>query len=666
MVLADGAEASDFALYETESTRSPSRVIETPAAISVVVDQEIQRARPAVTLDEALDLVPGAFAQGGRNFAQDSRVSIRGFGARAQFGVRGVRILVDGVPTTLADGQSEVDSLDLAFIDRIDVVRSQVSSLWGGSGGGLISIDTLSPTEEPRYGARVLFGSDHLSRYALTATGKAGANGYAFGLARTRASGYRAHARAEQNALLAKLERELEGGTQLRAIFSSVISPQGQDPGGLTEAEADAHRAQAAGNNRLYDADEEVDQYKLSLHLRQPLGPDNDVNAMVYGLVRDFKNWLPFRQVAFDRGAGGAALSWSSWAGPLRWTTGVDLDVQMDHRENWANQPGGHQGALQLDQSETVRAFGAFTRAEVDLGAGFDLIGGLRWDWFEFVAGDRFTSNGDASDRLHFRELSPQLGLHWGRSTALQLYANLGSAFGVPTTTELAEIDGLGNLQGGFQDDFDAERTIGVELGAKGLLSDRLAYDVALFDLYVRHVPVADEFPNSVFLYKDAGKVRRRGGELGLTYVFTPELDLRLGYTYADYRYRDYRVADLPGPVLLSFGGKREPNIPQHNLGAELRWAHHSGIFATLSLRHFSDIDVNDANTFESHGATLSDFRLGYDWRSDSLRLQPFVGVRNWSRAEYDQTIRPNGANNRFYEPAPLAELYVGVDLLFE
>jgi iron complex outermembrane receptor protein len=674
---ADGAAASDFALYETESTRSPSRVIETPAAISVVIDQEIERARPAVALDEALELVPGAFAQGGRNFAQDTRVSIRGYGARAQFGVRGVRMLVDGVPTTLADGQSEVDSIDPAFIERIDVVRSQVSSLWGGSGGGLIAIDTLSPTDEPAYAARVLFGSDHLSRYVLTATGKAAGNGYALGLARTRATGYRDHARAEQNTVLAKVERELESGTQLRAIFTSVYSPEGQDPGGLTQAEVDAERTRANPSNVRFDADEAVEQYKASLHLRQPLGPDNDLNAMVYGLVRDFENLLPGspvangRQVAFDRGAGGARLSWNSWLGPLRWATGVDLDVQMDHRKNWVNLPGGVQGDLLLDQSETVRSFGAWARTELDLGHGFDVIGGLRWDWVEFLVGDRFVANpatDDASDRLRFRELSPSIGLHWGRTTALQLYANVGSAFQVPTTTELADIDASGVLVGGFDDDFDPERTLGFEVGAKGLLSDRLAYDVALFDLRLRDVPVADEVVPGTLDFRAAGKVRRRGVEVGCTYVFTPELDLRLGYTYADYWYRDYRFEDQIGgsAVTVSNGGNREPNVPQHNLGAELRWAHHSGVFATLSLRHFSDIDVDDANLFEADGATLSDFRLGYDWRGEKLQLQPFAGVRNWSRAEYDQTLRPNAAANRFYEPAPLAELYVGLDVRFQ
>jgi iron complex outermembrane receptor protein len=662
---ADGADPSDFALYETESTRSPTKVIETPAAISVVVDQEIGRGRPAVALDEALDLVPGAFAQGGRNFAQDSRVSIRGHGARAQFGVRGVRLLVDGVPNTLADGQSEVDSLDLAFVERVDVVRSQVSSLWGGSGGGLVAIDTLSPTAEPAYAARVMFGSDHLSRYALTATGTAGGNGYVLGLARTRATGYRDHARAEQSALLAKLERELENGVQLRAIYSGVISPQGQDPGGLTAAQVDASRTQAAPTSLTFDTDEEVEQHKLSLHLRRPLGPASDLNAMLYGLVRDFENRVPANQVGFDRGAGGAALSWSSWIGPLRWSTGVDLDVQMDHRKNHQNLAGGWQGDLTLEQSETVRAFGAWARTEYELGGGFDVIGGLRWDWVEFVAGDRFTSNGDASDRLRFRELSPQFGLHWGRSTALQLYANLGSAYQVPTTTELADIDENGVRVGGFEDDFEAERTLGIELGAKGLISDRLAYDVALFDLRLRHVPVADEVVVGTLDFRDAGKVRRRGVEVAFTWVLTPELDARLGYTYADYRYRDYHFEIDPG-LFESYADNDEPNVPQQHLAAELRWAHHSGVFATLALRHFSDIEVNDANTFESDGATLSDFRIGYDWRRESVRFQPFIGVRNWSRAEYDQTIRPNAAFDRFYEPAPLAELYAGIDLRFE
>jgi iron complex outermembrane receptor protein len=672
--LAEGAEASDFARYETESTRSPARVIETPLAISVVVGDEISRGRPAVALDEALDVVPGAFAQGGRNFAQDSRVSIRGFGARAQFGIRGVRMLVDGVPTTLADGQSEVDSLDLAFVERIDVVRSPVSSLWGGGGGGLIAIDTLAPTEEPAYRARAMNGSDHLSRYAFTATGKAGENGYVLGLARTRATGYRDHARAEQTALLGKLERELPSGTQLRLNWTSVLSPQGQDPGGLNPAEVSDHRSIANAANRVWDAGEKLDQHKLSLQLRHPYGQGQEVRALVYGLVRDFENLLPGRlfplpqtngrQVSFDRSAGGAALSWSSWAGPVKWTTGVDLDVQMDHRKNHVNLPGGARGALLLDQSETVRAFGAWARGEIELGGGFDLIGGLRFDRIEFVAGDRLVqlpANLDASDRLRFRELSPQLGLHWGRSTALQLYANLGSAFQVPTTTELAQIDpGTGTLQGGFQSDFEAERTLGLEVGAKGLISDRLAYDVALFDLRVRHVPVADEVGPNVLLFGDAGRVRRRGGEVGLTVVLTPEIDVRLGYTYADYRYREYHLANGD-----SVSGKHEPNVPDHHLAAELRWRHHSGLFATLALRHFSDVEVNDANTFESDGATLSDLRVGYDWQRESLLVCPFLGVRNWSRAEYDQTLRPNAAGNRFHEPAPLAELYAGVELRF-
>ena len=222
------------------------------------------------------------------------------------------------------------------------MVRSQVSSLWGGSGGGLIAIDTLAPTAEPVYGARVLFGSDHLSRYALTATGTAGGNGYVLGLARTRASGYRDHARAEQTALLAKLERELESGTQLQAIFSSVSLAGGPGSGGLNAAEVDADRS--AGR-----AEQPALRHGRRRRPVQALAPPapaarvrtTTCNAMVYGLVRDFKNWLPFRQVAFDRGAGGAALSWSSWAGPLRWTTGVDFDVQMDHRKNWDNLPGG-------------------------------------------------------------------------------------------------------------------------------------------------------------------------------------------------------------------------------------------------------------------------------------------------------------------------------------
>ncbi len=657
---ADETEPSGIALYETESTRRPSELLKTPVSISVVSAEEIQRARPATSLDEALDLVPGVFAQSGRNFAQDSRIAIRGYGARAAFGVRGIKMLVDGVPSTLPDGQTELDSLDPIFVDHIEVVRGPVSSLYGGGGGGLLSVSTIEPTATPKLTLRTVFGTDHLSRYSAAVTGTRARTGYVFGLARTRATGYREHARAEQTTLLTKLSRELEGGTQLRLGFSSVWAPRAQDPGGLSAAAVASDRSAARVRNVVRDAGEKLNQQKLSLSLRRPLGPGRAVEATVYRVWRDFANALPInRRVDFDRTVTGGSILYRNASGRVRWLLGMDVDIQKDRRRNYENLAGAR-GALTLRQSETVRSLGPFVQADVGLPLGFGVVIGMRYDWIEFVVGDRLVSptNGDRSDRLRFRELSPRLGLYWSRGSALQLYANLLTGFRVPTTTELAGSD----ASGGFASDLNPERTLGFEVGAKGLLRDRFYYDLVLFDLRLDDVAVPFD-DGTVPQFRDAGKVRRRGLEFAFSALLRPGLSLRASYTYADYRYVDFDVID--GPVTTEFDGRHEPNTPDHSIGAELRAELPSGLYCVLSLRHTSDIEINDANSAESQGATLSDLRVGYEIERGGATLEPFFGVRNWSRVRADGSLRPNAFAGRYFEPAPETELYMGVQVRF-
>jgi iron complex outermembrane receptor protein len=645
---------------EVETSRRAEGLLETPLSLSVVERDEMLRGRSALGLEDALVGVPGVFAQSAPNFAQDTRVSIRGYGARASFGIRGIRVYVDGVPTTLADGQSEVDSIDLAFAERLEVLRGPVSSLWGGGGGGVLSLSTVEPTAEPTLRLRTLFGSHHLSRHEAVATGRAGPVGYAAGLAYTRLTGYRDHARTRQHTAFAKLEGELPDRTRVRGLFSGVWAPEADDPGGLNQSEVDEDRTQARLAAHRFDTGERLDQQRYAIDVTRPLPRDQQVRLVGYYLKRDFRNRLPFESRGwnhFNRDAGGGSLTYRGERGRLAWLAGVDASLQRDPRERWENLSGSR-GALQLDQTEKVRSVGPFAEIDVKLARGFGVVAGVRYDWMEYVCDDHFDGDADQSDRFRYRELSPRVGVYLDRAPRALLYANLLSAFRPPTTTELAVAD-----SGCFQSDVDPERSRGVEVGAKGRLGEWLFYDVAAFYLRVRNAIVPFEDLTGRTLATNAADVRRLGVELGLGARLRPGLELRAAYSFADYRYRDYDRESLASGTVRDFDGNREPNTPRHHLSAELRYEHATGLWAVLGLRYFSDIDVDDANDLESSSATVSDLRVGYDWPWRDLLLRPFAAVRNWSNVEYDGQLRPNAAFGRAFEPAPKAELLAGIEL---
>ncbi len=651
-----GASEPDVAPpVDAESPRSPRKLLEAPLSISVVERREFLPSRPTVGLEDALDLVPGVFAQSSGNFAQDTRISIRGYGARSSFGVRGIRVLVDGVPTTLPDGQTEIDSLDLAFVERIEVVRGPISSLYGGGGGGVIAIRNLEPTVNPKLRLRSLLGSDHLTRYETSFTGTLHDTGVVLGYTRTRSGGYRDHSRGEQSNVLAKLERTLPDGTEIGLGFNGVWAPEGQDPGGLKKAQMDDDPRQASLRNRLFDAGERLNQQRYVLRARRPLGPGSEIRASAYYTRRDFRNALPFvngARIDLDRKVvGGSAVLTKKW-GRARTMVGFDGGYQSDHRERYDNIAGGR-GPLVFDQSERVRSVGPFGEVEVDLGEGLSLLGGLRYDWIEFEVNDHF-DDGSASGHVRFRETSPRIAIRYGRSNRLNVYANLATSFQVPTTTELTPAGGAR----GFNRDLDPERSVGIEVGAKGIVSERLAYDVALFALRVRDVLVPFEDATGRTVFRNAAKTHRRGAEVGFSARILPDLHLRTAYTYMDARYRDY---DLPGGI--DFDGNREPNIPRQILTTELRYHHPSGLYGIATLHYRSDIYVDDANTEREGRAMTSDLRVGFERVRGRMRFTPYAGLRNWTDVDYAGTLRPNAGFGRYYEPAPGFQAYGGISI---
>ncbi|MEJ2299399.1 MAG: TonB-dependent receptor, partial [Woeseiaceae bacterium] len=510
-------EISEIVVTATRLEQAARRV---PAAISVVPGEKIQQARQQLALDEALAGVPGLFFQNRYNFAQDLRIAIRGFGARSSFGVRGIKILVDGIPETLADGQSQVDSIDLSSVRQVEVLRGPASALYGNAAGGVISILSEQGGAEPYADARVAMGDYGYRKYQVKTAGAVGRLDYIVSLSDLQIDGYREHSEAENTQFSSRFLFGLSDRTEVGWTLSATDQPVSNDPGGLTRTEAAANPRGARDRNIDFDAGEALDQQKLGLNIRHSFRGGAELEARSYYLARDFRNRLPFAAggiVTFDRAfaGGGISYEWGFALGGIshRVIAGFDHDRQRDDRQRFDND-SGTQGALALDQSERVTSTGVFVQNEATLSDRLAVTLGLRYDDIEFDVTDAFLADGDDSGTRSISDVSPSIGFLYDIGTRHAVYGNIATAFETPTTTEFANPDG----SGGFNQSLEPQQSTSFEVGVRGRLVQSTRYELAVFKINVEDELIPFEIASSPDreFFANAGRSKRRGIELSL------------------------------------------------------------------------------------------------------------------------------------------------------
>ncbi|WP_263144339.1 TonB-dependent receptor [Pseudomonas sp. RIT-PI-AD] len=651
--LAAAEPARELAPLVITSQRGAAGWLQTPAAVGRV-DRDDQPGEQTLTLDRLLAPIPGVFTLDRYNFAQGMRLSIRGFGARANFGVRGVRVRVDGVPLTMPDGQTEMDGLDMGLVERVEVIRGPASSLYGNAAGGVLSIDTREPSVEP-YASLDASGGDLGYRRLRAETG--GGEGQLAGLLAfnaTQLDGYRDHDRAETNSLTGKLGWYADAGTL--GLTFNAIDNRAEDPGGLTAAQVGVQRRQAAPNNLRFEADERIRQQRLAL-VWDGKGPGADEYQLrSYLGHRSFANRLPFSaggQGAFDRefaGFGGHYSHRAEWLGlAQKITLGMDLENQRDDRRRYDNLLGSR-GASSLRQTERAESVGAFLEDEIALGEDWLLSLGGRYDQVRLAVDDRYRADGDDSGSRTLHDWNYSTGLSYRLDEHRQLYGRVGTSFETPTVNELANPAG-----GGFNAALGPARALNREVGLKGEWSD-LRYEAALFSLLIDDelVPYSlPEQPGRNF-YRNAGKSRRDGVELGGDWRFAEHWRLSGAYTYNDFRFERYRQANA------DYDGNALAGIPRQSLFAEMAYQRGDG-YARLNLNAFDRLYADDGNAERVPGYALFNARIGQRLRFADQTLEPYLGIDNLLDRRYTDNVRINDANRRYFEPGPGRTLYVGV-----
>lgn len=661
------AQTVDLAPMEVTATRTALTLPEVSAAVSILDGEDIKRGKALISLVELLEQVPGLFVQSTGNAAQDARVALRGFGARSSFGIRGVAIIVDGIPQTLPDGQSQVDSIDLDAIERIEILRGPASALYGNAAGGVIRITTRRPESAGSASASQTIGSYGLvdSRAALSGGGDE--FGFRISAGRFDLDGFRRHSAATQYRAGASLIWTPSDRTRMTATAGYFEAPDEQDPGALTAELARTSPREARQANVDFNAGESLDQWRFGAGLEHEFGAgaNQRVRLSGFGFVRDFKNRLPFEgggQVAFERaftGLDGQYEIDADWGGlAQRLTAGVDYRRQNDDRFRFDNLMG-NRGDLVLDQNERVEALGFYAQQRIRLAPAWTLRIGIRFDEVRLDVSDRLLDDGDDSGRRTWRETSPGAGLVWSANPGLSVYANVGSAFQTPTTTELANPDDPG-AGGGFNRMLAPQTARSYEIGLRGAVGAGIRYEASVFSARIDDAIISFEVPefsgSGRDFFRNAGRSTRRGLELAASARLSPQWRVRGGYAWSNFEFDRFVTPDG------DFSGNRLPGVPRHYGFGALDWSGSDGFYAGLDLRAASQVIADNANTQASPEYLVVDVHAGRNFRAGKMDLDISAGVGNLFDERYIDNVRVNAFGGRYFEPAPGTTIHIGLE----
>ena len=651
-------------------TRLDTRLIDTPASVDVVDGVQLRADAMQINLSENLAGVPGLQLQNRQNYAQDLQISVRGFGARSTFGVRGVRLYVDGIPATMPDGQGQTSNIDIGTASRVEVLRGPFSALYGNSSGGVVQVFTENGARPPSITASVAAGSDNTWRYSTQASGATGSGvgdiDYVVGLSRFTTDGYRDHSGARKNLANAKIGLRPDADSRLTLVLNSV-DLTANDPLGLTRAQFESDPRQAPLAEQ-YNTRKTVQQTQGGLLYERAVNADNDLRVMVYYGQREttqFQSIPPAAQlnpgqaggvIDLQRDYGGADLRWTSRlsvAGqPLTLVGGLAYDTLRETRRGYQNYTGtiasptlGVQGALRRDERNETYNIDPYLQASWQFAERWTLDAGLRVSSVRFRSDDRYITpgNGDDSGSARYRKALPVAALRHAITPDTSVYVSYGRGFETPTTNELS-----------YRPDLQP----GLNLGLAPSVSDNLEAGVktrvgqGLLTAAVFHSTTDDEIvsagsQNGRTSYRNAGRTRRDGVELAWSGPIVSNWRADFAYTYLDAQYRD----DVAGSAIAA--GHQIPGVAKQAAYAALRWAPPQGWHAGVEGRYLSRIYVNDANSDAAPSYFVAAMSAGYLWNVGPWTLDAFARVDNLFDRRYAGSVIVNEGNARYFEPAP-------------
>lgn len=641
-------------------TRSATKVKNVPAAITVVSGEEVQQDRRALSLEESLKFVPGVRVEDELGSAGRTRIIIRGTGTRANSpagsGVRGIKVLVDGIPKNNAGGSAQdLTDIDLEAVDHIEVLRGPSSALYGNQSGGVVNIITQEGQPTPFAEYRQTVGSHGFFREHAKVGGETGNLNYFFSGFRTDQSGYRQNSQFNNTGFNGKARFTLDPRSTLTAVLGFDRNDE-RSPGPLTQARFDQDPTQADPTFLANGVRAVTDELRLGLIYQREVLERSSVELTGYYLPRHLG---PFQQIGvripqdfMNRGAGARFL-----LGEPIFNLGNRLTVGAEFQDTpiTTGTFNSVTGAALAETEEHATTFGAYLLEELNLLPNLVLSGAGRVDWVHFTSENLTRAAGQAG-RL-YQKFTPRIAVTFSPARTLSTYASFSQGFEAPVIGELRTLPG-GAF--GFNDALNPQTSNNYEVGARGtVIEDRLDFEIAAFrqDVHDLISPIG-LFPNNSF--QNVGQVREYGVEVGARLRLIRGLTAGLAYTYSDFKFQDF----VSGTA--DYSGNKLPGVPDHMFAGELRYRHSSGIHAAAEVQAASPIYADNANSFSVPRYTVFNASAGYDYERGNLKLEPFILVKNLTDQKYSQFALINDSGKRYYNPLPGLSVYGGLKIGYQ
>jgi iron complex outermembrane recepter protein len=689
---AEAQTSLELAPIVVTATRVAESSADLPTSIDRVDSQTLRAGQLQVNLSESLMTVPGVSAQSRQNYAQDLQISVRGFGARSSFGVRGVRLYSDGIPGTMPDGQGQFSQFDLSSADRIEVLRGPFSALYGNSSGGVIAVFTEDAKPGYSVEGTADYGTFNTERYALKTTGDNGVVNYVVDASHFQTDGYRYHSDAERNLFNGKLGFSPTDTSTLTFVGNAIETPFVKDPLGLTRAQLAANPEQAGVGAIAYNTRKSLKQEQSGVIYDDKVSSADDFTTTLYAGHRDTTQFQAIPQAteaAAPLYPGGViALSRAYWGIdshvtdqrnigdlPLTLVGGISYDDLEETRLGYLNYIGsdlGLEGAVRRDQANHVYDFDQYFQGQFDPDPRWRLIAGVRNSTVEVSSHDHLAMAADPDSGVRYSAVNPVGGVTFRASSAVNIYGSYGKGFETPTLDDLAYRSTNGSLPG-LNFALKPARSDNYEVGVKAG-SEHLRATLAGF-----YIKTMDELAvlansNGRAVDQNIGETHRHGAELALDAQWAGGFSARLAYSYiravvgqpyytcvsAPCKPPATITGVLPVNYVLVAAGSHLPAVPENALYAGLTWGYAPlGFTTTLETQARAQIYANDRNSAAAAGYWVANVRAGFVQETKRWRLQEFASIDNLADRTYVGSVIVNETNSRFFEAAPGRTAYV-------